>query len=401
MMLSKRAQKLKTSPTLFLVAKAKELQAKGHDVISLTVGEPDWPTYTVAADAGINAIKTGFTKYTAAQGTLELRKAIIQRTKVDLSQDYTVQEVTVTSGAKYAIFAALQVLCDPQDEVIVHSPYWVSYPTMVELADAVPRIVTCLEKDNFKLTAEALEKNITPKTKAFLFCSPSNPTGFVYTKDELQKLAAVLDKHPRVHIITDDMYHRLMFDGSHRAPHILDVAPQLKNRTVVINGASKAYAMTGWRIGWAMGPQQIIQALGDFASQSTGAPCSISQAAVLPALLNAESEIKETNVTLHKRLVTAQSEFKSIPQFKVFQPQGAFYLWIDVTWVIGKYFQGQKVGSSQDFGKILLETFFVATVPGEEFGNPGYLRLSFAIETKRMTEAIGRMKTLVDSLKAD
>src|SRR3989344_666733 len=397
-MLSRRAQKLKTSPTLFLVAKATELQAQGHDVISLTVGEPDWPTYPCSVEAGITAIKNGITKYTPAQGTIELRKAIIQRTKSDLNQDYTVQEVAVTSGAKFAIFAALQVLCDPDDEVIIHSPYWVSYPTMVELADGIPRIVTCHEKDSFKITAEALEKNINEKTKAFLFCSPSNPTGFVYTKEELQKIATVLLKHPRVHIISDDMYHRLMFDGSVRAPHILDVAPELKSRTIVINGGSKAYSMTGWRIGWAIGPQKIIQALGDYASQSTGAPSSISQAAVLVALQSAENEIKETNITLKNRLAAAMREFKSIPQFKVFEPQGAFYLWVDISSVNGKYYQGQKLESSQDFGKILLEKFFVATVPGEEFGNPGFLRLSFAIETKRMIEAIGRIKSLVDQL---
>ena len=285
MVLSQKAQKLKTSPTLFLVAKAKELQAQGHDVISLTVGEPDWPTYSAAAEAGISAIKSGFTKYTAAQGTVELRKAIIHRTKEDLNQDYNLSEVTVTSGAKYAIFAALQVLCDPADEVIIHSPYWVSYPAMVELADGIPKIITCTEKNNFKLTAEELEKNINKNTKVFLFCSPSNPTGFVYTTDELQKLAQVLLKYPRVHIITDDMYHRLMFDGSKRAPHILDVAGDLKNRTIIINGASKAYAMTGWRVGWALGPKPIIQALGDYASQSTGAPCSVSQAAALPVVM--------------------------------------------------------------------------------------------------------------------
>lgn len=397
-MLSKRAQKLKPSPTLFLVSKAKELQAKGHDVISLTVGEPDWPTYPMAVAAGIDAIQTGFTKYTAAQGTLELRKAILQRTKEDLNQAYTIQEVTVTSGAKFAIFAALQVLCDPQDEVIVHSPYWVSYPAMAELADATPRIITCTEKDNFKLTAEALEKNINDKTKVFLFCSPSNPTGFVYTAEELKTMATVLKKHPRVHIITDDMYHRLMFDGSLRAPHILDVAPELKDRTVIINGGSKAYSMTGWRIGWALGPQKIIQALGDYASQSTGAPCSISQAAVLPALLKAEENIKQTNQILKKRLKMALETFTSIPDFKVFEPQGAFYLWVDIKKVIGRSYQGEKISSSQEFGKILLEKFFVSTVPGEEFGNPGYLRLSFATETERMIEAIGRMKSLVDQL---
>ncbi len=397
-MLSLRAQKLKTSPTLFLVAKAKELQSKGHDVISLTVGEPDWPTYPMAAEAGINAIRNGVTKYTAAQGTLELRQAIIQRTKEDLQQDYTVQEVAVTSGAKFAIFAALQVLCDPQDEVIIHSPYWVSYPTMAELADAVPRIVTCLEKDGFKITADALAKNINSKTKVFLFCSPSNPTGFIYTKDELQKIAAVLVQHPRIHIITDDMYYRLMFDGSKRAPHILDVAPELKSRTVVINGASKAYSMTGWRIGWAMGPQKIIQALGDYASQSTGAPSSISQAAVIPALLQAEENIKATNITLKNRLHAALEAFSAIKEFKVFQPQGAFYLWVDVTGALGKKHQGQMINSSQDLGKILLEKFFVATVPGEEFGNPGYLRLSFAIETARLLQAVDRMKKLVSEL---
>lgn len=397
-MLSQRAQRLKTSPTLFLVAKAKELQNQGHDVISLTVGEPDWPTYPVSVEAGIAAIRNGITKYTAAQGTLELRKAIIQRTQEDLNQEYSLSEVVVTSGAKYAIFAALQVLCDPQDEVIIHSPYWVSYPTMAELADAVPRVVTCHEKDGFKITAEALEKNINEKTKVFLFCSPSNPTGFVYTTEELRHIAKVLLKYPRVHIITDDIYHRLMFDGSKRASHILDVAPTLKSRTIVINGASKAYSMTGWRIGWAMGPQKIIQALGDYASQSTGAPCSISQAAVLPALMQAENNILETNALLKNRLKAALEAFSAIKEFKVFEPQGAFYLWVDVTKIIGKNYQGQKITSSQVLGKILLEKLFVATVPGEEFGNPGYLRLSFAIETTRMLEAIRRMKTLISEL---
>ncbi len=397
-MLSKRAQNLKTSPTLFLVAKAKELQAQGNDVISLTVGEPDWPTYPVAAEAGIAAIKNGVTKYTAAQGTLELRKAIIHRTKEDLNQEYSVQEVTVTSGAKYAIFAALQVLCDVGDEVIIHSPYWVSYPTMAELAGAIPKIVTCTAKDNFKITAETLEKNINDKTKVFLFCSPSNPTGVVYSKEELQNIGSVLLKYPRIHIISDDIYHRLMFDGSKRAPHILDVAPELKARTVLINGASKAYSMTGWRIGWALGPQKIIQALGDYASQSTGAPCSISQAAVLPALMQSEPELIETNKVLKSRLGVAVEAFSAIKEFKIFEPQGAFYLWVDVTAVLGKTYRGQKISSSQDLGKVLLEKLFVATVPGEEFGNPGYLRLSFAIETKRMLEAIARIKTMVSEL---
>lgn len=397
-MLSQRAQSLKTSPTLFLVAKAKELQSQGHDVISLTVGEPDWPTYPAASEAGIEAIRKGITKYTPANGTIELRKAIIQATARDIDQTYAVNEVAVTSGAKFAIFAALQVLCDSTDEVIIHSPYWVSYPTMVELASAKPVLVTCNEESNFKITAEMLQKNITPQTKVFLFCSPSNPTGFVYTSDELKAIAEVVRKHPRLVVITDDMYNRLMFDGSHCAAHILQVAPDLRDRTIVINGGSKAYSMTGWRIGWALGPQKVIQALGDYASQSTGAPSSISQHAAVQAILNCEANIKETNVTLKDRLALAQQEFRSIPEFKVFEPQGAFYLWVDVRKALGRSYQGQKVLTSKDFCQILLEKFFVATVPGEEFGNPGYMRLSFAIGSDRMAQAIKRMKQLINEM---
>lgn len=396
--LSKRAQSLKTSPTLFLVAKAKELQAQGHPVISLTVGEPDWPTYPAAAQAGHEAIEKGITKYTAANGTIELRKAILERLKIDTGLQYAVNEVAVTSGAKFAIFAALQVLCDANDEVIIHSPYWVSYPTMVELAGATPRLVTCNEDSGFKITAEQLRKNINANTKIFLFCSPSNPTGFVYTKQELRQIADVLKEFPRIHVITDDMYNRLMFDGSNCAPHILQEAPELKDRTIVINGGSKAYSMTGWRIGWAIGPQKIIQALGDYASQSTGAPSSIAQHAAVKAISECETNIKETNQVLKERLKTALTEFKKIPQFKVFEPQGAFYLWVDVKGALGKSYQGQKISTSKDFCQVLLEKFFVATVPGEEFGNPGYMRLSFAIGSDKMSEAIGRMSNFIKEM---
>lgn len=397
-MLSKRAQQLKTSPTLFLVAKAKELQAQGHDVISLTVGEPDWPTYPVASEAGIEAIRSGFTKYTASQGTPDLRKAIIERIKADLGFEYALNEVAVTSGAKFSIFAALQVFCDPQDEVIIHSPYWVSYPTMAELADAVPRLVSCTEETHFKITPELLRKNINEKTKVFLFCSPSNPTGFIYTKKELSDLAAVLKDYPRVHIISDDMYNRLMFDGSLCAPHILQVAPELKNRTIIINGGSKAYSMTGWRIGWALGPQKIIQAMGDFASQSTGAPSSIAQQAATAALKFAEKNIQETNITLKNRLIRALNDFKIISEFKVYEPEGAFYLWVDISKALGRFYKGRKIESSKEFCQILLQDYFVATVPGEEFGNPGFMRLSFAIESDRMSQAINRMQKLIASM---
>ena len=261
-MLSNRAKNLKSSPTLALVAKAKELTQKGHPVISLTVGEPDWPTYAIAAEEGINAIKTGFTKYTAANGTIELRQAIAKRTQEDLGLTYAAaSEIAVTSGAKFAIFACLQVLCDKGDEVIIPSPYWVSYPAMAELADATPRTIICDESVGFKLTPELLRKNINQNTKVFLFCSPSNPTGFCYTAAELKALADVLKEFPRVCIISDDMYNRLLFNREKTAVHILNVAPELKDRTIVINGGSKAYSMTGWRIGWACGPAAVIKAV--------------------------------------------------------------------------------------------------------------------------------------------
>lgn len=399
-MLSQKAQSLKSSPTLALVAKAKELAALGNDVISLTVGEPDWATYPSAVAAGIEAIQSGFTKYTAAQGTIELRKAISERTKSELQIEYNAnKEIAVTSGAKFSIFCALQVLCDPQDEVIIHSPYWVSYPTMAELAGATPKIITCGAEVNFKLNAEILEKNLNSKSKVFLFCSPSNPTGFVYTEAELRALADVLKKFPRVCVITDDMYNRLMFNKVAVAPHILQVAPELKDRTIVINGASKAYSMTGWRIGWAMGPEKIIKAIGDYASQSTGAPCSISQKAAEVALKTSEPDIYKTNVMLKGRLSSAVNKFKEIPKFKIYEPGGAFYLWINIEKVLGQKYKNQTVSTSAIFSQILLEDFFVATVPGEEFGHAGYLRLSFAIESSRFNEAVDRMKALILSMQ--
>lgn len=398
-MLSARAKNLKSSPTLALVAKAKELTQKGHPVISLTVGEPDWPTYAVVAEEGINAIKSGFTKYTAANGTIELRQAIAKRAQEDLGLTYAAaNEIAVTSGAKFAIFACLQVLCDKGDEVIIPSPYWVSYPAMAELADATPRIVICDESVGFKLTPELLRKNINQNTKVFLFCSPSNPTGFCYTTAELKALADVLKEFPRVCIISDDMYNRLLFNREKTAPHILNVAPELKDRTIVINGGSKAYSMTGWRIGWACGPAAVIKAVGDYASQATGAPSSIAQKAAEKALLNCEDDIKKTNTLLAERLESALNEISKIKEFHAYKPDGAFYLWVNVQKALNKKYKDKAVSSSAQFCEILLNDYFVATVPGEEFGHQGFMRLSFATDTKKMNEALSRMAQLIKAM---
>lgn len=397
-MLSKKAQNLKPSPTLFLVAKAKELAAQGHDVISLTVGEPDWATFEIPSLAGIEAIQKNITKYTAAAGTVELRKVIAERIKIDIGLDYTPAQVTVGSGAKFIIFAALQMLCDPGDEVIIHSPYWVSYPTMVELADGVPHIVDCDEPDNFKLTAERLEKAINKKTKAFLFCSPSNPTGLFYSQEELKAIADVLKRHPQVYVISDDIYNRLTFDGSSVAPHLLHVAPELKERVIMVNGGSKAYSMTGWRIGWAVGPQKIISSMADYQSQTTGSASSIAQHALQKAIPNCENDIKQVNQTLIQRKTKAMAALSAIKEFKITEPQGAFYLWVNIKQCLGRKFESMTIENDKMFCDILLQKYFVATVPGIECGNAGYLRLSFAISSDKFTAAVERMKTFVAAL---
>lgn len=397
-MLSQRARTLKTSPTLFLVAKAKELIAKGHDVISLTVGEPDWSTFLPIKEAGINAINNDNTKYTPAQGTVELRNAISKKMKSDFSLEWSNQEITVGPGAKFVIFAALQMICDPGDEVIISSPFWVSYPTMIELSSGVPKIIVTTEKENFKIQPQQLEESITNKTKGFLFCSPSNPTGLIYTKDELLKLAEVLRRHPQVVIISDDMYNRLMFDGSYRAPHLLDVAPDLKDRTVLINGGSKGYAMTGWRIGWGAGPKSLIKAMSDYQSQATGSPSSIAQAAVQVGIEQCDLEIQKINDLLQQRKITAMAALEKVPGIKAFEPDGAFYLWVKISDHFGKKHKAQTIQGSKDFCDILLDEYFVATVPGIESGTEGYLRLSFATTEELFQKAIERMRVMISTL---
>lgn len=398
MRLSKRASHLKASPTLRLAARAKELSSQGHDVISLTVGEPDWSTYPAASQAGHEAIDQNITKYTPANGTLPLRKTIAKKINEDLGIQYDPQEVVVGSGTKFVLFSALQVLCSPGDEVVIQAPYWVSYPTMIELADAVPVVISTTEKNNFKLQAHELEKAITKKTKAILFCSPCNPTGLHYTKEELLAFAEVLRKYPDVFVLSDDIYNRLLFTGEKVAPHLLHVAPELKDRVISFNGGSKAYSMTGWRIGWATGPKDVIQAIGDYESQSTGAPSSISQHALQAAIEKCEPDIEKTVQLLTKRKDVALQSLAEIPNLKAATPTGAFYLWVDVSYYLGKKFHGKTIEDDRQIADILLEKFFVGTVPGFESGINGFLRLSFAVDEKKIKLACERMKSFFTEL---
>ncbi|MGE3757136.1 MAG: pyridoxal phosphate-dependent aminotransferase, partial [Pseudobdellovibrionaceae bacterium] len=330
--------------------------------------------------------------------TQELREAIVKQMKNDFGWNYSAKEVTVGSGAKFIIFTALQVLCDPGDEVIFQAPFWVSYPAMIELAGGVSKVIPSNKEGRFKIAAAQLENAITPKTKAFLYCSPSNPTGEIYSKEELKAIADVLRKHPKIAILSDDIYNRLVFEGGKLAPHILEVAPDLRDRTLSINGVSKSYSMTGWRIGWAVGPENLIKPMGDFQSQATGAPSSISQRAAWAAIEKCDEDIAGASKMLKERRDFAVERLRKIKDLSLDTPPGAFYLWVDISKVLGRKFKGEVVKDSRDFSKILLEQFFVAVVPGFEFGVEGYMRLSFAIENKRMAEAIDRIGNFISHM---
>lgn len=399
-MLSKRAQLLKPSPILMLAAKAAELKASGLNVISLTVGEPDWDTYDNIKEVGIGAIRVGMTKYAPPAGVPELRKAVAKQISGDLGLTYEPADVTISSGCKFVLFAGLQVLLDPGDELILPAPFWASYTTMVELAEGRPRIVVCDEKSNFKLTPELLKSALTPKTKAILLNSPSNPTGMVYSQDELRALANVLKDHPRVVILSDDIYNRLVFNSDGAvAPHILHVAPELRDRVVCFNGASKSYSMTGWRIGWAAGPRDVITAMSNYQSQSVSCASSIGQQASIEAINNCEPHIAETRKLLVQRCAFITGELNKIPGIVVHQPSGAFYIWMNVAKYLGKTSRTRKIENTGDMAAALLEEQMVAVVPGVEFGLEGYFRLSFALENAKAKEACERMKTFFESLR--
>lgn len=396
--LAKRAQVLKPSPILMLAARAAEMKAAGHNVISLSIGEPDWDTYENIKEVAIGAIRVGMTKYTPANGIPDLRKAVAAQTTEDLGLTYDASEVTVSSGAKFVLFSALQALVNPGDEVVLVAPFWASYTTMVELAEGVPHIAVCDEDVDFKLTPALLRKSITPKTKVLLLNSPSNPTGKVYSREELKALAEVLREHPQIAVISDDIYNRLSFEEK-VAPHLLNVAPDLRDRVIVLNGASKTYAMTGWRIGWALGPKNVINAMTAYQSQSVSCATGLSQYAAVEAVKNSAKPVAATVEKLRDRRDYLVSELQKIDGLRVALPEGGFYLWINVKPYMGRTFKGRKLETSADLSGAILEDQMVAIVPGLEFGLDGYLRLSFAIDKERGKEAIDRMRNFFYSLK--
>lgn len=399
-MLSKKIQKIKPSPTLALAAKSKELSAQGHDVISLAVGEPDWDTFQVAKKEAIRAIEEGFTKYVPSNGIEELRKIISESASKEYKVSYTPNQVTVTAGGKFTIFSALQSILDPGDEVIIPAPYWVSYPTMVEMTEGIPIIVECGGESNYKMTAHQLEKAVSKNTKLVILCSPSNPTGAMYSEDEYKKLAKVLLQHPQVMIMSDDIYNKLVFDSSISvAPHILHVAPELKDRVININGAAKSFSMTGWRVGWALAQPSVISAMTNYQSQTVSCAVSFAQKAVAKAILEGGHELTEARKKLVNRKTFAVNEINKLKIISSNDPDGAFYLWVNVKKIFGKILDDKKIMNSSDFSKYLLEDQKVTVVPGVEFGSEGYVRMSFAIENARMKEAVDRIRVFLSKLK--
>ncbi len=399
-MISQRAKSLKPSPTLAMANRARELQTAGQDVVSLTLGEPDWATFRVANEGGIQAIHQGFTKYTAAHGVLELRQEVARQSSQQLGVDYSADEVIIGSGSKYILYTILMMLLDPGDEVILPTPYWVSYPVMVTLAGGSVRFIETSEATQFKLSADSLSNAITNKTKALILCSPSNPTGMQYSAKELESIASVLEKNPQVIVLSDDIYNRLLFSSDEFAPHILNGSPRLKNQVVVVNGVSKSYSMTGWRLGWALGPLELIKPAADFLSQTTSNASSISQKAALAALKSGGPELVDVRKNLKSRMELFFSRMSGIKYFKLHRPDGAFYLWVDVRETFGRRHRksGQVVKTSSDLAELLLNHHLVATVPGSEFGGEGFLRLSFVASPMNLEKAVARFEDFSSSL---
>lgn len=396
-----RLNRIKPSPTIAVTNKAKELKESGRDIIGLGAGEPDFDTPDFIKEAACKAIENGETKYTAVDGTAALKDAIIAKFKRDNNLEYTRDQITVGTGGKQVLYNALMASVNPGDEVIIPAPYWVSYPDMVLLAEGIPVTIECAKDNNFKLTAEDLEAAITPKTKWFIFNSPSNPTGGAYTHEELKALTDVLVKHPHVYIMTDDMYEHLVYDNFKFCTPA-QVEPKLFDRTLTCNGVSKSYAMTGWRIGYAGGPKDLIKAMAKVQSQSTSNPSSVSQAAALAALNGDQSFLTERNAVFAERRNMVVDMLNAAEGIECLKPEGAFYVYPSCAGIIGKTTpDGKTIESDEDFVTYLLESEGVACVQGAAFGLSPYFRISYATGTENLTEACKRIQRACAALKGE
>ena len=402
--LSTSLSRIKESPTIAITQKARLLKESGKEVIALASGEPDFDTPDNIKAAAIKAIKEGQTKYTAVDGTPELKKAIVNKFKKENNLSFDVDNITVGTGGKQVIYNCILATINPGDEVIIPAPYWVSYPDMVLLAGGTPKFVECDERSDFKISADQLDKMITTKTKWFILNSPGNPTGMCYSRSELTELVKVLKKHKHVNILTDDIYEHIIYQdkGSNDSKfvNILEIDNSLSDRTLVVNGVSKAYAMTGWRIGYAAGSKTLIKAIQKIQSQSTTNPSSISQAAAVEALNGDQSFINPRAIEFKKRRDFVVSALNNTKGLTCVNPQGAFYVFPNCKKLMNKKTSsGKIIKNDTDFATYLLEETGVAIVQGSAFGLEGYFRISYATSMQILEKAVAKIKSFCESLK--
>jgi aspartate aminotransferase len=393
--LSDRIVSLSESQTIAMAKKARELVAQGRDVINLSFGEPDFQTPQYIKDAAKQAIDDGFTFYTPVAGYPELRQAIADKLKRDNNLDYKAENIVVSTGAKQAIANAVMCLVNPGDEVLIFSPYWVSYEEIVKLAEGIPVQVVGKIENNYKVTAQQLEDAITSNTKVVMYSSPCNPTGSVFTKEELEAFARILEKHPQVHVIADEIYEYINFSGQHFSMAGFDF---IKDRVITINGFSKGYAMTGWRVGYLAATKEIADACDKMQSQITSGTCSIAQKAALGALQGGRESAEIMTEAYKRRRDLVLNLMKEIPGIKTYVPEGAFYIFPDVSDFFGKSWENYQINDSMDLTMFLLNDANVALVSGDAFGAPQCIRFSFAASDEKLTEALRRIKASIAKL---
>ena len=391
-----RMNRLTPSATLAMSQKSSELKAQGVDVINMSVGEPDFNTPDFIKEAAKKAIDENYSKYSPVAGYPALRNAIVAKLKKENGLDYTVAQISVANGAKQAVCNTVMCLVDEGDEVVIPAPYWVSYPQMVKVADGIPVIIPAGIEQDFKITPEQLETAVTPKTRALILCSPSNPTGSVYDKEELAALAEVVARHPNLYVIADEIYEHINYVGKHES--IAQFAA-IRERVVIVNGVSKAYAMTGWRIGFAAGPEWIVKGINKLQGQYTSGPCSISQKAAETAYTGDQTPVEEMRRAFERRRNLIVELAKEIPGLEVNVPQGAFYLFPKCSSFYGKSDGDRKINDSNDLAMYLLEAGHVATVGGDSFGAPDCFRMSYATSDENIREAMRRIKETLAKLK--
>ncbi len=399
MKFARRLHAIKPSPTLAMTARAKALAAAGEDVVGFAAGEPDFDTPEHIKAAAVRALADGFTKYTATAGTPELRAAICEKLRADNGLSYAPEQVVVANGAKQCLYNLFQALLDEGDEVIIFNPAWVSYPEMVALAGGTPVFVPTREEDGWVPDPELFSRAITSRTRAVVLNSPSNPTGAVFSAEALSALARVLERHPEVVVVSDDIYEKLLYTGQPFV-EVLNVAPQLADRTLVVNGLSKAFAMTGWRLGYAAGPKSLILAMQMIQDQSTSNASSIGQRAAVAALQGPKDTVEVMAREFRARRDLFVAGLRALPGVRIRPPEGAFYVFPSFQALLGKRHRGTPLEGSVHISQVLLDDYRLAAVPGEPFGAEGYLRLSFAASRATIEKGLGRLRDFVGGLTA-